>query len=57
MFHLVRTELCIISGCILLTQQLFIAHYLCLADLKASFFQRECTIKSWYFKLCYTMYR
>lgn len=41
MFHFGRTELCIISGCTSLTQQLFIAHYLCLANLKASFFQRD----------------
>lgn len=41
MFHFGRTELCIISSCTSLTQQLFIAHYLCLANLKASFFQRD----------------
>lgn len=49
MFHFGRTELCFISGCISLTQQLFIAHYLCVANLKASFLQRECTVKSWVF--------
>lgn len=34
MFHFGRTELCFISGCISLTQQLFIAHYLYVANLK-----------------------
>lgn len=47
MFHFGKTELCFISGCISLTQQLFIAHYLYVANLKASFLQREWTVKSW----------
>lgn len=46
MLHFGMTELCIIPGYISLTEQLFIVHYLCLANLKGSFFQRECTVKS-----------
>lgn len=45
MFHFGMTKLCIISGYISLTQQLFIVHYLCLA----SFLQRKYIIKSWVF--------
>lgn len=43
MFHFGMTELSFLAfennlGCISLTQQLFIVHYLCLGNLKASVF-------------------
>lgn len=41
MFHFGTTELYTISGCISLTQQLFIVHYLCLANFESQFLPKR----------------